>query len=417
MDVANRGTPIHLTAVAALALCVAAPTEAQQLPVTRPPIESFFKLPQFQGAVLNPSATHLAYIREVEGRWNLLVMDLATRALKNIAGYDNADVIEFFWLDDQRLKYTVLDVRVGIGDSDKFAMFAVERDGSRAFTLRDGALVGYSSGIAGRARSMPSRAYFHARVGSGDRSDFIAIEYSTTPFRSSLMRINSRNGLRTAIDPGGLRNVVGWALDKDDVARAVVTQNEGVGATHVRESATAPWRKVGEFDLYAGDGVMPIRIDNSGTLYVSARLNGRDTAAIHRFDWAKGAPEPEPLVSVKDFDIDSGLLFTDDHERLLGIAFDAQTEGTHWLDPKWNEHQQMVDAALPGRVNALRGPSALSSCAPIPTRARRASICSTSRRRSCRCSAPAGPGWTTSCRPAAISFAMPRVTACRSRRC
>lgn len=343
----------HLAAALWCALCFALPVQAQGAgaPV---PIESFYKLPQFGAAALNPKATHLAYVREVNGRWNLLVMDVATREIKNIAAYDNADVLEFWWLNDERLLYRVADMRIGIGQSDKYAVFAIDRDGTRPYTLNEG-LVGQSSGIAGRSRGMPPRANFISRVRSGDSSDFFAIEFADSPFRSTLMRINSRNGARTAVDAGGLTNVVGWALDKNDVARAVVTQDKERGTTWVRASADAPWRKVSEFSIFTGDGVVPLRFDAAGTLYVVARLNGRDNAAIHRFDWDKGVPEPEPLVSVKDFDIDDGLLFSEEGDRLIGVRYHAETRGTHWIDPQWRSLQEMVDKALPGRVNRLSG--------------------------------------------------------------
>lgn len=73
----------------------------------------FFRLQQFQGEVLNPASTHLAYVREVEGRWNLMIMEGATRRLTNVVGYDNADVVRFAWLDDERLLYEIVDVRPG----------------------------------------------------------------------------------------------------------------------------------------------------------------------------------------------------------------------------------------------------------------------------------------------------------------
>ena len=169
------------------------------------------------------------------------------------------------------------------------------------------------------------------------------------------MRVNSRNGTRSTIDTGSLPNVIEWALDASDVPRAALTLNGEMQALHVRDAAGAPWRKVAEFNQFDGTAVAPLAFDKAGNLYVSGRLAGRDMSAINRFDWAKGAPESEPLVSVKGFDIESGLLFDADGEHLIGVRYEAETEATHWLDPKWAARQAAVDRALQGKANLLSG--------------------------------------------------------------
>ena len=65
--------------------------------------------------------------------------------------------------------------------------------------------------------------------------------------------------------------------------------------------------------------------------------------------------ESEPLVSVKGYDIESGLLFDADGERLIGVRYEAETQATLWLDPKWAARQAAVDRALQGKANVLSG--------------------------------------------------------------
>ena len=317
------------------------------------PTESFFRLPQFASAALNPDRTHLAFLREVQGRMNLLVMNLATRQLTNLAGFDNADVVQYRWINADRLMYHVLDIRVGIGQSDKQGIFAINRDGTAPLTLSEG-LASYG-GTVGSNRGMPARAEFYRRTRSGNKEDFIAEELVPNPFRSTLTRINSRTGVRGAVDTGGIANVVAWALDANDVPRAARTQDGERGAFHVRDAAGSPWRKVAEFNIFEAPAYEPLSFDKAGNLYVAGRIGGRDLAAIHRFDWAKNAPEPEPLASVKGYDIESGLLFDEEGDRLVGVRFQAETAGTFWLDKTMQQRQDTVDQALPGRVNELSG--------------------------------------------------------------
>lgn len=317
------------------------------------PIDSFFRLPQFGSAVLSPDRTHLAFLREVKGRMNLLVMNLVTRQLTNLAGFDNADVVQYRWLNADRLMYYVLDLRAGIGQSDKQGIFAINRDGTAPLTLSEG--LGSYGGTVGSNRGLPGRADFYRRVRSGNKDDFIAEELVLNPFRSTLTRINSRTGLRSAVDSGGIANVVAWALDANDVPRAARTQDGERSAFHVRESATSPWRKVADFNVFEASTYEPLSFDKAGNLYVAGRIEGRDLAAIHRFDWSKTAPEPQPLASIKGHDIASGLLFDDEGDRLLGVRFKAETDGTFWLDKSMQQRQDTVDQALPGRVNELSG--------------------------------------------------------------
>jgi dipeptidyl aminopeptidase/acylaminoacyl peptidase len=340
--------------VFAVSLAASALPAVAQGAAAKVPMESFFKLPQFLRAAMNPAGTQLAYIREVNGRFNLVSMDVATRKLTSVAGYDRADVVEFNWINDTRLMYRIADFRVAVGDNQIHGWYAVDLDGSKPFTLSEG--LATTGGLVGSNRGLPARAAFHSRARAGDKDEFIAVQYAESPLRSSLLRIHSRTGLRTPIEPGGLTNVVDWALDANDVPRAAATLLNDRLSLHVRDSATAAWRKIIETSQFENTAFAPVGFDKAGTLYVSAYL-GADTASIHRFDWAKGAPEPQPLVSVKGHDLTSGLLFAEDGS-LRGVRFEADQEGTYWIDPAWKALQESVDAALAGRVNQLSGRSA-----------------------------------------------------------
>lgn len=328
-----------------------APAVAQSPASAKQPLEGFFRLPQFLSAELNRSGTHLAYIREVNGRFNLVSMDVATRKLTPVADYRSADVVEFKWINDKRLMYRISDVRVGVGDNEVFGWYAVDVDGNKVYTLSEGLVT--RGGLVNANRGLPARAEFRSRVMSGDADDFIAVQYAESPFRTTLLRINSRTGARRMIESGGLENVVDWALDTNDTARAAVTGEKDKLTVFVRESATASWRKVGEFSQFENVGFTPIRVDKAGTLYLTARL-GSDTASIHRFDWAKGEPERQSLVSVNAHDLTGGLIFDEDGQ-LLGVRYEADQESTYWVDPAWKAHQEAVDAALPGRINQMAG--------------------------------------------------------------
>lgn len=321
-------------------------------------IEEFFKPAQLEGARINPAATHVAFARMINGRYNLVAMELATRKLTNVAGYDKADIVEFHWINDKRLLYRISDLSQAVGDNETHGWYAAELDGSRPFTLSEGLVS--TGGTVGSNRGMPTRSNFYGPVRSGEKDDILVVEFATRPFRTTLWRINSRDGRRVAIDSGGLTNVTDWALDSKDVARAVVTTNKNVSSVYVRKSAADPWRKVSEFTNTEKPSFVPIYIDVKDNLYGLA-YGKEDTTGIYILDWNTGAPAEKALVRVKDFDVgtdraflNGGLLFSPQGE-FIGVRYHAAQRATHWTDEKWRSRQEMVDAVLPGRSNLLSG--------------------------------------------------------------
>ena len=325
------------------------------------PIENFFKAPQVRLARLNPDATHLAYIREVNGRYSLLSMDVATRKLTPIADSPTADIVDFKWINSKRLMYAIEDAKVGVGDNQIYGWYAIDLDGGKPYTLSEGLVSTGSSG--GANRGMPARAAFRSRVRSGDEDDFIVTQFANAPFRTTLMRINSRNGSRKLIEPDGLTNVIDWALDYNDQARAAVTKNGEIYTVVVRDSVTSAWQKVSVFNSSDEPGLIPLTFDRKGNLYVTASL-GKDNSSIHKFDWVTKAPEPTSLVSIKNYDLGrdsfesdsggAGLLFDKDGS-VIGVNYEADIPSTYWFSEVWKNHQEAIDLAFPGKVNHLSG--------------------------------------------------------------
>lgn len=340
-----------ITAIFSAVSVISTGTCAQQTVGAPLPIESFFKSAQFGAAALNPAATQLAYIREVNGRYSLLTMDVATRKLTPVADSPTADIVEFEWINDNRLIYRISDAKVGVGDNEVFGWYAIDADGGKPYTLSEGLI---STGASSSSnRGMPARATFRSRVRGGEKDDFIAVQAAESPYRTTLIRINSRNGSRKPIEPDGLTNVVDWALDSDDVPRAAVTRNNETYTVYVRQTANAVWKQVKVFNGYEGPGLTPLVFDKDGNLYVIDSID-RDTSAIYRFDWVSAQPDKTPLFSIKDYDADAAFVLTKDG-ALAGVRYEADQGSTYWFSSAWKSHQESVDAAIPGKVNRLTG--------------------------------------------------------------
>ena len=112
----------------ALSTAFAAPSHAQTAP---PPVEAFFSNPLLERARLSPSGRYLAALSGAPGRRDMLVViDLVENKGKLVAGYKDVDILEFQWVNDQRLLFNVTDKKIGPGGRYLASgLYAVNRDG------------------------------------------------------------------------------------------------------------------------------------------------------------------------------------------------------------------------------------------------------------------------------------------------
>lgn len=322
----------------------------------------FFREPQISGVSLSPDGRALAGVRFVNGRRNLMVVDLASRKSLIVTNFRDADVITPRWISDQRVVFGLLDFTRGLGDQFGSGLFAIDRDAGGYRQLSERSLLEERSS----ERMLSARTNFHSRVVDGGRAGgksgdelFVQVwsDQGARRLSSTLRRLNSRTGVSSHATLGGPGNVTRWVLDRNHVPRVAVSLDEGITRVHLRDGEGAPWRVIAEFGFDSGDTVEPIAFDGAGTLYVVAR-NGRDLAGIHRVDPRAKTPaeaiEKDPLFSLRDYDLDGTLRFSADF-RVIGIDYEAERRGTHWLEKPWADLQALIDGALPGRVNRLTG--------------------------------------------------------------
>eukprot|EP01030_Chromulinospumella_sphaerica_P031012 gene31012-31595_t len=124
---------LALTACAALSLDTAAEVNAAA-PL---PISAFFKKSATTGAALSPNGRFVAVrMLSPQGRTMLTVFDVAMRKSQAIANFRNADVDLFFWLSDERLAFTLVNVDHD-GDAGRPGAYAVNRDGKERTSLTE----------------------------------------------------------------------------------------------------------------------------------------------------------------------------------------------------------------------------------------------------------------------------------------
>jgi len=179
-------------------------------------------------------------------------------------------------------------------------------------------------------------------------------------------RVDVRTGDSTRIrfDWPASGDAVTWLTDREGVPRVVTTMTrDRTSLTHwVRASASAPWQAL-ETQLTVDDRWAPLAISRDGRSLIVRSAEGRDTEAVFRYSIDEQALKEmmagHPTEDIGQANLANGERDDDMDEGDMGSIVRVVTLGmrtsVHWFDPKWAALQRSVDAALPGRINWIRG--------------------------------------------------------------
>ena len=332
------------------ATAVAAPAAAPALPASL-----FFAPRSLSGATLSPDGRSLAMRVLPAGerqRVRLSVLDLASMQATVVAYFNDADIANFQWVNNERLAYGLVDRQRGQG-RQRFAsgMFAVNKDGSgyRQLATREG-IVRDKPGML----LQPWSTFLIDDI-SAQRGDFV---YVWRTHLSALNSIADTSTGRLNTLTGGYETVnmppdllywmsdsgVAWRMDKEFAAK------RNMAYTFDRPAGT--WRKLAQAIPQdpAGEAIAPAFLAPDGQLYVYAR-NGGDKLALYRFDQQGQRLDGAPLLASPDYDIEATMVHDD--TKLLGIRYRTDAETTLWLDADMQAMQQTINTRLPATVNTL----------------------------------------------------------------
>jgi len=296
------------------------------------PVEEFFKRPDYSQLKLSPDGRRVAGIVRGPARDTLAVMDVETKAGQPVTNFADADVLQFYWTNGQRLLLAVGDAHEAADNAEFRGWYAVDANGSELRRIASG------------------QSPFRYLAPDPDGGDDIVVSAAGRQGMLEAFRFNTRNGetrLLTSQSPG---RVVRWMADRRGVIRLARSYDRGMERIWYREGDGEPWNKLEE----AEQGklkVRPLAFDfDNRTLYV-ASYGEEDKAAIYRYDFEKRRIG-ERLA--RHLDVDMGtVIFSRAKGKLLGISYNAEKPGVVWLDEHIARLQKMVDSALPDTVNTL----------------------------------------------------------------
>jgi dipeptidyl aminopeptidase/acylaminoacyl peptidase len=314
-----------------------------------PPVDHFFRGSRFGSLTISPDGRSLAALAPVNGRQNVVIMDVKTKVPRAITNETARDIVYVQWISNKRLVLRTGSLDTQDADYRGGGLFAIDADGTQPRLLSESADERSTSGW-----QLAASRYYLVRTLPGDTDDVIAQEFRYADRRAragNLVRLNTRTARATVISLGKPDSGEGesWIVDGKGVARVQVVRDVGRVRIHYRASADAPWVKLD--DLASTEaGWRPLAIMEDDKTLVVADQRTRDKAALVRYDPATRtfgevlAEHPQVNLSSVSLDYDG---------KPVGLRFEADRGGAAWFDEELARVQKGVDVAMPNTVNRI----------------------------------------------------------------
>ncbi|MGL5004556.1 MAG: hypothetical protein ACRDAM_16570, partial [Casimicrobium sp.] len=232
-----------------------------------------FRNPDVFAPTLSPDGTHMAVLArrsDKKDRLNIAVINLDSNRSTFITPFDDSDVVELHWVNNNRLIFTTGNVLDAAGNSVPWrqgGMFAIERDGNNARRLVSP--LGTGDALVLR----PRYSIFMQAVGEG--SDDVIVAANDSNFEAlDIYRLNTRTARKTLLSfehPGDAR---WWVLDRSGVPRAMLSQGRTRRSAHWRAGENAKWQRMFEGE-FTEQGSVVAGFDYDGSLLVSTYAAAR----------------------------------------------------------------------------------------------------------------------------------------------
>lgn len=321
-----------------------------------PPIEHFTRTPELDDVVVSPSGKRAALlVYGKNGRRRVGVIDLDPVGQPRIvAGFDDADVNEVMWVDDDRLALEAAEPAYYVRDGGA-GSFAVDHDGSNLRQLIAWRYTTQRAGSFVTSRVLPYSWELHSATHDGSGDVFVQqslFDAKGDLDRVQLARLNTRTGELRNLSLGIPEGVRRWWLDVAGEPRMLSAYRDGRTRIYRRTSdAAAPWEKIADYDALKDPGYRPWHVERDGRTLVLARRGAG--AALYELDPKSGQPGTEPLLAAGMFDIVPSKIIDSRSGRLLGVHFVADRPMSVWFDEGLQRLQRSLDASLPGHSNVI----------------------------------------------------------------
>lgn len=327
-----------------------------------PPTEAFSALPRISSMQLSPSGTHLAVLRNHDGKTMLMAQRVSGEDAHVAVTTDNREyVINWFrWVNDERLLVSIrfADTRRGV-DVEETRLLAVNWDGSQ----QNDNLVKQStfSSIFGKKHVPQVQDRLVGMIPGDGRHVLVGLDIER-PLSPDVYRLDVYSGERHLVEsnPGlqpGDRNVLRWLADRTGQVRIGVGQSGTVVRVIYRAPESTRWSDLAEYDLAKETGLMPLGFDaDPAWLYVRDQHRGR--AAIFKVNLADRSADRILVASDPKYDLAGDVVYAPWKRKIVGVRYSKDDLRVLFWDFDAQRLQARIDRAIPGRANVIQSSSA-----------------------------------------------------------
>ncbi|WP_457421982.1 prolyl oligopeptidase family serine peptidase [Roseateles sp. P5_E7] len=324
-----------------------------------PPTEVFYKDADINDAVLSPSGRRLA-VTTAKGmpRVGLVVYDLAPGGrILRVAQFDDADVTDVHWVNDERLVYSQTDRTEGSGRSiEARGLFTVKADGTKFKQLVRRRWKPASS--EGHLREETALDWNHRLLAVPPSSPgkvneevlLVEFSYGEQSYESPKW-LNAATGNWRNFDDRQVPHAISWTADSLGEPRVAYSLDKGRLTAYWLAPGSKTWTPLFESGLLDTPFAVEA-VDSNGSLFVTRPEGPQGYNALSRYDFERRAPAAKPLVATPGFDF-RGDLVTDEAGKTLGVRLVVDGETTFWFDTAMKAFQERADNLFPGHVNRI----------------------------------------------------------------
>ncbi|MBI3286307.1 MAG: S9 family peptidase [Burkholderiales bacterium] len=322
------------------------------------PVEVFFKLSDYRDISISPDGKTLAAIAPINGRGNLVLIDIASRKAKVITSSSRFDVAESRWVGNKYIFYRTADGQEARGRFVFKGTYYFDVDNEKTWELEntnerkkgDIHIDNILSAVGGDS----PEAYVNMRDRSKDYADVYKFNFKTRKAKLLTFESPGRTG--------------GWELDTKDRPRIAQRDERrpGKGQPQMTTYWHLPidgdkWEKIFEQSSYK-DGVMYeiLGFDNDDrTLYVSTNKDGRDKMAVYKYDTTtKQFGELVHEDPIFDLNENAHVRLIRDpdpkNRKVYGLAYEAARPTRIWFgENPVKKIIDTIDATLPTTHNGI----------------------------------------------------------------
>ncbi len=307
------------------------------------PLEDFFRKPEFAQLTLSPNGKYLGVVAPIENRMNLVVIDLDTRKSSLLTRVTEQDVSGFAWANDDRLLFFM-----DKDGNESFGIYAINRDGTKPYTLAPSVETQIQSG-----RFMV-RVTAPLNMLEDDDQHILVTTNERLAAYPDVYRMNLYNGRKRVVERNR-GDIVGWGTNHD----GEVVFAQAVKGSRAQQLYRKPGSKEWEVLIEAGYGepsFSVVNVSHDGKIaYVASTMNPdgslRDTSAIYTYD-LEARKLGELVFEHPKVDV-AGISISERKKKPIGVGYiDAKPE-VHYFDDEFAQIQNRLDATFPETINRI----------------------------------------------------------------